>query len=149
VPNDECADASVVSSFPYSVSESNTGAFPGLTDDVCNINAGGRGLWYKIVVPDPVIFTIVMSSQTFSGSFALYQGRSCAELVCLQPVNDYSRNIETKALLASDETGSTFFVVVSGEDDTEYGSMELDVKVNEKFCLCCLLCCCLHISEQS
>lgn len=54
------------------------------------------------------------------------------KLECLQPVVDYYSVIEAEATLPSGfSADGTFYVVVAGEDSTEYGSMQLDVEVSQ------------------
>jgi len=125
-PNEVCSGALPIQSFPFSITESNAGAFPNFSNLECGVDTLTRGLWYAVTNAESkdTILQATLSDQTFDASLSLYRG-SCDNPSCIAGTQAFE--FVDRKITFTARVGQTNYLHVSGESFGEAGAFTLDV----------------------
>lgn len=131
--NDDCANASLISSFPHSSSEDATGATQ--EDFVyCGPDGSNDGVWY-LIEGESAQFTINVTSTGWDAAITLLSG-ACGELTCIDfEDNVASNNTETISFIG--QVGVNYYLNVgaySANADLPEGAFELEITSDDIPC---------------
>ncbi len=131
--NDDCANATLISSFPHSSSEDATGATQ--EDYVyCGPDGSNDGVWY-LIEGESAQFTINVTSTDWDAAITLLSG-ACGELTCIDfEDNVASNNTETISFIG--QVGVNYYLNVgaySANADLPEGAFELEITSDDIPC---------------
>jgi hypothetical protein len=126
--NEECALATdISSSLPYSINTDNTGAYPGFSDQDCDVDATARGLWYAVTPTSNFILEVSIANQAFPAGISVFTG-TCGSLTCLAKTSYYS--FWEYSLQFAAASATTYYILISGEDFFDFGTFDISVQVS-------------------
>lgn len=129
--NDVCGDAQdITTSLPFSVSATNVDAVPQAFSDLsCNVATNTPRVWYEFTPNANFIASLTVSNQDFNVVLSVFSG-TCGSLNCIAGTSG-SRFSDQRISALPAEAGTTYYVMVSGEDDTsDVGNFQLDILVS-------------------
>ena len=131
--NDDCANATLISSFPHTSSEDATGATQ--EDFVyCGPDGSNDGVWY-LIEGESAQFTINVTSTGWDAAITLLSG-ACGELTCIDfEDNVASNNTETISFIG--QVGVNYYLNVgaySANADLPEGAFELEITSDDIPC---------------
>ena len=115
VPNDNFADATVLSGATLSVTGSNAGATKEVGEPDIAGFAGGKSVWYSWTAPSTGAVTLTTTGSNFDTLLGVYTGSAVSALTLIAANDDYNTGtITTSALSFGAIAGTTYHFAVDG-----------------------------------
>eukprot|EP00934_Nitzschia_sp_Nitz4_P005452 Nitzschia sp. Nitz4//scaffold116_size91068//2150//4366//NITZ4_004944-RA/size91068-processed-gene-0.19-mRNA-1//1//CDS//3329533536//5442//frame0 len=122
--NDECSQASTLSSIPTEVNvDTSSAAIMTSASNAC-IDVGSKGVWYKYSPSQDIIVALTMINKEYPSRIVVFEG-SCSALICLDYTNGF--RYVTEVLDMSFYAGTTYYILITGQYDDDAGTATLSI----------------------
>lgn len=114
--NDACGNATAIKTLPFSIFDSNEGAFPAsLPPNKCNIT--GSGVWYRYKPAKSSIIRAMVRNPTFYAYVSVYEARSCDDIQCLGYNGEHQFVPSDLHIVFPAYAGRSYYLAVHGHND--------------------------------
>jgi len=132
--NDACANATAITSYPYTNSQDATAATDndGPIETECNFGMND-GVWYTFVGDGSDITVALTNVGDWDAQLDVYTG-SCGQFTCVVSADDFGSEGDETVEVTATETGVTYFINVgyySGSSDEPEGTFDISVTSSE------------------
>ncbi|CAJ1969764.1 unnamed protein product [Cylindrotheca closterium] len=126
--NDECGDASTLSSLPITLTDSTFGAFPDFNLGNCSVALTANGAWYSYTATEKKILNVVISAPNNVKTVLSVFAGDCNNFSCKGQNGPFANGDASLAWIT--ESGVTYKILVS-QDNFGLGISSFDLSIQD------------------